>query len=416
MQYPRFSEHRLRTALQDTPVVLIHGSRQCGKTTLAQAVGSELGYHYISLDDNNQLAAAQTDPVGFVAGLPEKTILDEIQRAPGLFTSLKANIDQNRQPGRYILTGSANIMLLPAVADSLAGRMEIMRLRPLARSEISNRQPTFLEELFQGDFSVTRQAGDLTRLGETLAQWICDGGYPAALARSSENRRTNWYRDYITALIQRDIRDVTNIKHLDALPRLLSVAASQTARLFNSSELASPFSISRPTIREYLSLLEQIFMIEQLQPWYNNRLSRLVKTPKLHLTDTGLACSLLGIDSQTLWQDKSLLGQLLETFVYLELRKHADWLDRETHFFHYRDKDKVEVDIVIQQGRRLAGVEVKASATVTAADFKGLLKLKEASAEQFVCGVVFYDGDSVLPFGEKMFAVPVGVFGQDVAL
>lgn len=413
MQYPRFSEQRLRTALQDTPVVLIHGSRQCGKTTLAQAVGGELGYHYISLDDNNQLAAAQADPVGFIAGLPAKTILDEIQRAPGLFTSLKANIDQNRQPGRYILTGSANIMLLPAVADSLAGRMEIMRLRPLARCEISKQQPMFLEQLFQGDFSRTIQAGNLARLGDTLAQWIIDGGYPAALARKPETRRANWYRDYITALIQRDIRDITNIRHLDSLPRLLSVAATQTARLFNSSDLASPFSISRPTIREYLTLLEQIFMIEQLQPWHSNRLSRLVKTPKMHLTDTGLACSLLGIDSQTLWQDKPLLGQLLETFVYLELRKHADWLDRDTHFFHYRDKDKVEVDIVIQQGKRLAGVEIKASATVTAADFKGLLKLKDAGAEHFACGVVFYDGDSVLSFGERLFAVPICVLGFD---
>lgn len=411
MQYPRFSEQRLCTALKDTPVILIHGSRQCGKTTLAQAVGSELGYHYVSLDDNNQLAAAQADPIGFVAGLPEKSILDEIQRAPELFTSLKASIDQNRQPGRYILTGSANIMLLPAVADSLAGRMEIMRLRPLARCEISKRQPMFLEQLFQGDFSHALQAANLVRLGDTLAQWIIDGGYPAALTRKLEARRANWYRDYITALIQRDIRDITNIRHLDVLPRLLSVAATHTGRLFNSSDLASPFSISRPTIREYLTLLEQIFMIEQLQPWHSNRLSRLVKTPKMHLTDTGLACSLLGIDSQTLWQDKSLLGQLLETFVYLELRKHADWLDRDAHFFHYRDKDKVEVDIVIQQGRRLAGVEIKASATVTAADFKGLLRLKETSAEQFVCGVVFYDGDSVLPFGERLFAVPICVLG-----
>lgn len=409
MHYPRYSEHRLRTALQDTPVVLIHGSRQCGKTTLAQAVGGELGYHYISLDDNNQLAAAQTDPVGFVAALPEKTILDEIQRAPGLFTSLKASIDQNRQPGRFILTGSANILLLPAVADSLAGRIEIMRLRPLASCEISGKKPMFLEQLFQADFSRATDTSKLTRLGETLAQRICEGGYPAALARSSETRRVSWYRDFITALIQRDIRDITKVKHLELLPRLLSVAASQTARLFNSSDIASPFAISRPTIREYLTLLEQIFLLEQLQPWHNNRLSRLVKTPKMHLTDTGLACSLLGVDSKTLWQDKALLGQLLETFVYTELRKHADWSDSESQFFHYRDKDKVEVDIVIQQGRRLAGVEVKASATITAADFKGLLKLKAASAEQFACGVVFYDGDSILPFGERLFAVPVGV-------
>ncbi|MDP2284858.1 MAG: ATP-binding protein [Pseudohongiella sp.] len=377
--------------------------------THPQTVGSDLGYHYISLDDNNQLAAAQTDPVGFVAALPEKTILDEIQRAPNLFTSLKASVDQNRQPGRYILTGSVNIMLLSSVADSLAGRIEIMRLRPLARCEVSGHKPRFLEQLFQSDFLCATGAGKLNRLGEKLAQTICDGGYPAALARSSEIRRANWYRDFITTLIQRDIQDIAHIKHLEVLPRLLSVAASQTARLFNGSDIASPLSISRPTIREYLTLLEQIFLIEQLQPWHNNRLSRLVKTPKMHMADTGLACSLLGLNSNALWQDKPLLGQLLETWIYIELRKHADWSEREYHFFHYRDKDKVEVDIVIQQGRQLAGVEIKASATVTAADFKGLIKLREACAEQFVCGLVFYDGDSVLPFGERLFAVPISI-------
>ncbi|MDO9477639.1 MAG: AAA family ATPase, partial [Pseudohongiella sp.] len=191
--------------------------------THPQTVGSDLGYHYISLDDNNQLAAAQTDPVGFVAALPEKTILDEIQRAPNLFTSLKASVDQNRQPGRYILTGSVNIMLLSSVADSLAGRIEIMRLRPLARCEVSGHKPRFLEQLFQSDFLCATGAGKLNRLGEKLAQTICDGGYPAALARSSEIRRANWYRDFITTLIQRDIQDIAHIKHLEVLPRLLSV-------------------------------------------------------------------------------------------------------------------------------------------------------------------------------------------------
>ncbi len=193
------------------------------------------------------------------------------------------------------------------------------------------------------------------------------------------------------------------------LPRLLSMAAGQTGRLFNAAGLGSPFALSAPTIREYLTLLEQVFLIEQLQPWHSNRLSRLIKTPKLHLADTGLACALLGVTSEALWQDKALLGQLLETFIYQELRKYADWHEQQLRFYHFRNKDKVEVDIIIEQGLKIAGVEIKAAATVTLGDFKRLKKLKDAVGEQFVAGVVFYDGESVLPFGERLFAVPVGV-------
>lgn len=412
MRYPRYSEAPLREALRDTPVVLIHGSRQCGKTTLAQSVGGKSGYRYISLDDDNQLQAAKADPVGFIQALPEKAILDEIQRAPALFTSIKASIDRNRQPGRFILTGSANVMLLPKLADSLAGRMGILRLRPLACCEIAGIKPTFLQQLFQADISdvgstKAMSVETMIRLGEPLADLICQGGYPAAISRGTERRRANWYRDYSSALIQRDIRDIATIRNLESLPKLLALAAGQTAHLFNASDLAAPFAISRPTIREYLALLEQIFLIEQLPPWHSNRLSRLIKTPKLHLSDTGLACALLDIDSKSLWQDKTLLGQLLETFIYQELRKQADWHEQELRLYHYRDKDKVEVDIIIEQGQQLAGIEIKAAATVTQSDFKALKKLQDAFGKRFSTGVVLYDGDSVLPFGKGLFAVPI---------
>lgn len=407
--YCRFTEEILREALQDTPVILIHGSRQCGKTTLSQLVGEELDYHYITFDDDNQLHAAKADPVGFVQSLPEKTILDEIQRTPELFKAIKASVDKNRKPGRFILTGSANILLLPQLADSLAGRMEIIHLRPLAQAEIGDQEPNLLSQLFKADFGLETNQGNYQRLGESLAEIICMGGYPAAITRSSAKRRNTWYRDYITTIIQRDIQDISSIRNLDILPKLLSLAASQTARLFNSADLASPFAISRPTIREYLALLEQIFLIEQLQPWHSNRLSRLIKTPKMHLTDTGLACSLMGLNSQSLWQDKALLGQLLETFIYQELRKYADWHDEEISFYHFRNKDKVEVDIIIEQGRQLVGIEIKAAATVTQSDFKGLYKLKDACGNQFSAGAVFYDGENILPFGDKLFAIPISL-------
>lgn len=407
MQYPRFTDRRLQEALEDSPVVLIHGPRQCGKTTLAQAAGQTHGHDYISFDDDNQRQAAQADPVGFVQSLPGKVILDEIQRVPELFTSIKAAVDKHRQPGRFILTGSANVLLLPSLADSLAGRMAVIRLRPLARCELAGQKPDFLQQLFQGKFSTGKR--NLKRLGEALPEIICQGGYPAAIARRTEKRRADWYIDYAQALIQRDIQDLANIRNLGSLPKLLTLSAGQTARLFNASELAAPFSISRPTIREYLTLLEQIFLIEQLEPWHNNRLSRLIKTPKLHLADTGLACALLGVNQKDLWLDKALFGQMLETFVYQELRKQADWHEQSLHFCHYRDKDKLEVDIIIEQGRQLAGIEIKASATVTQNDFKPLKKLHEATGSRFAAGVVFYDGDTILPFGERLFAVPVSV-------
>ncbi len=409
MIYNRLSAAKVQEALQDTPVVLIHGARQCGKTTLAQMVGKAQSYHYISFDDFNQLQAAKADPVGFVQSLPEFTILDEVQRIPELFTAIKASVDRHRKSGRFILTGSANILLLPKLADSLAGRMEIIHLRPLAQCEITGVKPSFINQLFSADFGPVTNTNSHRHLGESLADAICAGGYPAAIARTAHKRRSSWYRDYITTLIQRDVQDIANIKNFEILPKLMTLATGQTARLFNAADLASPFSISRPTIREYLALLEQIFLIEQLQPWHNNRLSRLIKTPKMHATDTGLACALLGLNSKTLWQDKSLLGQLLETFIHQELRKHAGWHEEALAFYHFRNKDKAEVDIVIEQGRQLAGIEVKASATVTKNDFKGLNKLKEACGSKFAAGVVFYDGENILPFGEKLFAVPISV-------
>ncbi|MGD2123085.1 MAG: ATP-binding protein [Gemmatimonadota bacterium] len=402
--YPRFGERCLVEALADTPVVLIHGPRQSGKTTLAQMVGEREGYTYLSFDDDVTLAAATADPVGFVGDLPERTILDEVQRAPGIFTALKTAIDRRRTPGRFLLTGSANVLLVPRLADSLAGRMEIQRLHPLAQAEILGREPDFLHALFSGGFRTRKHE----RMGHTLAEIVAKGGYPSALARNSARRRAAWYRDYVETLVQRDVRDLARIRSLDTLPRLLSLAAGQTATLINVSDLAGPFQVSRPTIREYVTLLTRVFLLEELPSWHTNRLKRLVKTPKLHLSDTGLACALLGLDGKALREDRTTLGRLLETFVYQELRRQASWHEDHIRFHHFRDKDMVEVDIVLERGAgQVAGVEVKAGATVTAADFRGLRKLKEASGERFAGGAVAYDGETSASFGDKLYAVPI---------
>jgi hypothetical protein len=403
-QIPRLAEDSLAEALADTPVVIVHGPRQCGKTTLATRVGKRLGFEYVNLDDDAARRAAQDDPAGFVARLPERTIIDEMQRAPELFLPLKIEVDRRRVPGRFLLTGSANVLLLPKVADSLAGRMGSIRLHPMAQCEIERREPKFLRALMQGDFKIRSSP----RLGEELASRIAAGGFPAALARSTPARRRQWYADYIDAMVQRDLRDISRIGSLRSIPKLLKLAASQTARLINVSDLAAPFQVSRPTIRDYVTLLERIFLVDELQPWHSNRLKRLVKTPKLHLADSGLACALLGITAAGLWQDRTMLGQLLETFVYGELRRQASGVSEPVEFSHYRDKDGAEVDIVIEHvGARVSGVEVKASSTVHPTDFRGLRRLREATGKRFVCGVVLYDGEMTVGFGDDMFAVPI---------
>lgn len=401
---PRFVESRLVEALADTPVVLIHGARQSGKTTLAQKLGRSRRYAYFSFDDDVTLAAAQSDPAGFVADLPKRAILDEVQRVPELFTALKVAVDRHRTPGRFILTGSANVLLVPKLSDSLAGRMEILQLHPLAQCELAGRRPRFLDVLFGRGFELGRSQ----RLGPALAARIVAGGYPAALQRSQPHRRAVWYRDYIETLVQRDVLDLSRISALDALPRLLALAAGQTACLVNVTELASPFQLSRPTISDYVTLLERVFLLELLPPWFTNRRSRLIKTPKLHIGDTGIACALLGVDADALTKDRSTLGQLLETFVYQELRRQASWHENAIAFFHFRDKDGAEVDIVLERGaREVAGIEVKAGATVTASDFRGLRKLAAAAGERFVAGVVLYDGEATAGFGDGLYAVPI---------
>ena len=402
--FPRYLAPRLREALADTPVVLVHGPRQSGKTTLARAVGEPRGYQYMSFDDEAIRSAALSDPIGFVGGLPAKAILDEVQRVPEIFTSLKAAIDKRRTAGRFILTGSANVLLVPKLADSLAGRMGILRLHPLSQCELASTRPRFIDTLFRGGF----KTGIVDRLGSNLAERITAGGYPAALARRVSARRRAWYRDYVDTQIQRDVRDLMRIRSLDALPKLLALAAGQTARLINVEALAAPFELARQTIHEYVTLLERVFLLERLPPWHTNHMSRLVKRPKLHVADTGVACSLLGIDARGLAADRQLLGSMLETFVLQELRRQASWRPVPLDFSHFRDRDDFEVDIVLEQGpSAVAGIEVKAAASVGESDFRGLRKLREAAGKRFVAGVVLYDGSATIHFRDGLFAVPL---------
>ncbi len=402
--YPRYLHDSLVAALQRSPVVLLHGPRQSGKTTLARTIGGQRGYRYVSFDQEPVLRAAKDDPLGFIQNLPDRTILDEVQRAPEIFTSIKYVVDQQRTPGRFILTGSANVLLVPKLTDSLAGRMAILRLHPLAQSEMTGGPSDFLDTLFDGHF----RTGLADQLGKELVERVVAGGYPAAVELASESDRTRWYREHIDAQIQRDVQDLSRISSFEALPRLMAVAASHTAQMVNFEELASPFDLTRNTIRTYVTLLERVFLLDRLPAWHKNQMTRLVKRPKLHIGDTGVAAALLAMGTDDLREERSMLGHLLESFVYQEIRRQASWHDKVMDFYHFRDRDGLEVDIVIERGiSNVAGVEVKAAATVNDHDFRGLRKLAGAAGRRFKAGIVLYDGPATIPFGDRLFAVPI---------
>jgi hypothetical protein len=400
--FPRFAAARVAAALGDTPVVMVNGPRQSGKTTLVRTFAGA-DRTYVNLDDATVLAAARSDPAGLVRA-HDKAIFDEVQRAPELLRAIKVSVDHDRRPGRYLLTGSANVLTLPTVSESLAGRMEVVRLLPLSRAEVQGRRPAFIEKAFAGALAKPRQR----IVADELVDAVLAGGYPEMLARPQPQRRQVWAREYVNAIVQRDVRDVAEVEKLDRLPRLVRMLAHHAGQLTNFAQLGGKIVLDDKTTRKYVAILEQLFLVQRLEPWSLNRAKRLVKTPKLHFLDSGLLAGILGIAAERLAQQRSAFGALLETFVFSEIAKQVAWLDRAFALHHYRDKDQDEVDFVIEAGDgAIVGVEVKAAATVTAGDFKGLRKLAAAGGNDFRLGVVLYDGEAVVPFGERLWAGPI---------
>jgi hypothetical protein len=358
---------------------------------------------FITLDDETVLAAARSDPTGFVRGLSRAT-LDEVQRAPDLLRAIKRFVDEDRRAGRFLLTGSANTLALPKVAESLAGRMEIVELLPLSRSEIRGRRPSFLKAAFEG--KVEKPAELL--VGEELVDAVLTGGYPEMVRRTDPQRRQKWARDYVRALVQRDVREIAEVEKLDQIPRLLQALAHHAGQLTNFTAIGGQIGFDDKTTRKYIAILEQLFLVRRVEPWFRNPLKRLVKTPKLHFMDSGLLGALMGSTAERLAKDRSMLGKLLETFVFSEVLKLASWLGESPFQYHYRDKDQDEVDLVVEKGDgTLIGIEVKASATVREGDFRGLRKLAQACGEDLKVGVVLYDSENIVPFGDRLVAAPV---------
>lgn len=398
---------RLLDALQDRPVALLVGPRQSGKSTLALSLAE--GAHparYLTFDDPPTLAAAAGDPVGFLSGLAGDVVLDEVQLVPELFRPLKATVDRNRRAGRFLLTGSAQVLLLPRLSESLAGRMEVLTLWPLAQSETVGTAGSFVDALFAAG-PLARDAGSPPD-ADDIRRLIILGGFPEVRTLRTPARRDAWFASYVSTILQRDVRDIANIDGLVTMPALLSLLAARSAGLLNASELSRSGGVKLTTLNRYLALLETVFLVQRVPAWSANLGKRLVKAPKLHFVDTGLAAHLLGLDEEGLAAAPAQFGALLETFVVGELQKALGWSVARARLFHFRSSDRREVDIVLEDARgRIVGIEVRASSSPSQADFAGLRFLREMTGRRFVRGVVLHLGQAALPFGERLEAVPI---------
>lgn len=400
--YSRFAKTKIESSLTDTRVVLISGPRQSGKTTLAADIASG-DIPFLTLDDVTVLQSAIDDPVGFIRGL-DRAVVDEVQRAPNLLLSIKNAVDVDTTPGRFLLTGSANIMAIPTAADSLAGRMEVISLLPLSQAELLGKKADFIDRAFAAE----KPSTDHLIIGDKLIEAVLSGGYPQALERKNWVRKQDWYHSYLDAIVQRDVRDIAQIEQLSLMPKLLAVLAEHSGQLINYTSIGKTLGLNHVTTRKYAGIFESIYLVHTLQPWFSNRLKRLVKSPKLHFLDSGLLAAMRDVSPEVVRKDKTSFGPILETFVFSELQKIVTWSDQRCTFSHFRDKDKNEVDIVLENRRgEVVGIEVKASATVSPKDFSGMRKLAEASGKKFVQGLVLYDHDQVVPFADNMFAAPL---------
>jgi predicted AAA+ superfamily ATPase len=399
----------VRRALEQFRVVGIVGSRQVGKSTLAQTIP---GHHFVTLDDLGALSAAQADPRGFVAGLPLPATIDEIQRVPQLLLAIKEVVDRRRRPGMFLVTGSSRLDTLQGLRDSLAGRMALLTLRPM----------TFLELLRKPDLSPVDRLFDCVdgraaaRLFAALAparishDCFLAGGFPEpALHLDGEGRRS-WFREYRKSYIERDVPALLRVEEVPALVRFLDACAATTAQLLNTTDLARDTGVSVDTARRWLGVLEATFVAERRAPYWKNIRKRLVKSPKLFLCDSGLAASLVGMEKWPGPGERGAAGHILETWVHAQLAAHAELASSPTTLHFYRTHSQVEVDFVLVRSGELIGIEVKHGATVERGDADGIEAMKEQFPKAFRFGVVLYLGDSVIPLSAHSVAVPLGRF------
>lgn len=391
-------------AMEEARVVALLGPRQAGKSTLARMLATgALPADYVTLDDERVRALAAEDPQGFVAGLGRRTVIDEIQRAPALLLAIKARVDRDWSPGQFLITGSANLRRIPTVADALPGRVDYLTMWPFTQGEIAGERENFLARLLSGDPPKLHSA-PAGRHG--YAEMLLAGGYPEAYRRTPPARR-RFFESYIDTIVERDVRETSRVHDPASLGSLLRLLAARSASLLRYDGLARETGLDGKTVKSHIAVLERLFLVRVRAPWHVNLSQRQVKTPKLYLADPGMLAALLGADVRRVRDDDAFAGAIFETFVATELERQASFSPEPLTLWHYRQEDR-EVDVIVERpSGEIAGVEVKAGATVRPRDFKGLLHLRERIGERLIAGVVLYTGEQALPFGDRLWALPI---------
>ncbi|HUX80428.1 MAG TPA: ATP-binding protein [Alphaproteobacteria bacterium] len=403
--YSRWQRSTIEQAMATRRVVLLVGARQCGKTTLAKQLISE-DITYLTLDEITLREAAENDPQSFVNHKSRTLIIDEIQRVPSLLPAIKKVVDEDTQPGQYLLTGSANIQALPSTQESLAGRISKIRLRPLSQGEIKGSAPDFLEYAFKKSFNFNWDFFEK----DTLIDMAFRGGFPEALTLEGRNRK-KWHRDYIEALLERDLKDVAKIHKYDAMHELIKVLAAWSSKFMDVSSISSGLFVHRPTAATYINALEALYIVERLLPWTKTDYDRVGKHSKLFMSDSGLMSSILSWNMDQVRFDPDRLGKLMETFIFNELASQIDASEGEYELYHYRDREQREIDFLIErEDQAILGIEVKSSASAQKKDFKHLQWFQENLAKDrpFI-GIVLYSGNLPLSFGLNLWAIPISM-------
>jgi predicted AAA+ superfamily ATPase len=391
-------------AMGSSRAVALLGARQVGKSTLARMLSEEvLSAEFITLDDEPTLALAAADPVGFVAGLGRRTVIDEIQRAPRLMLAIKARLDRDNAPGQFLLTGSANLRRIPTVSDALPGRVDYLTLWPFTQGELRNEREQFLALLFRGE---PPKVTDAPVGRDEYADLLLRGGFPAAQVRAGLARR-RFFDSYFASIVERDVEETSNVHRPGTVETILRLVAARSGALARFDSLGREAGISGKTASSYVDVLERLFLVRVRRPWHVNLGQRQIKSPKIYIADPGLLAGLVGADARRIREDGGLAGSLFETFVATEVERQASWFPEALSFWHYRDRSR-EVDVIIERpSGEVVGIEVKAGATIRADDFAGLVHMREQIGVRLVAGIVLYAGERTIPFGKRLWAVPL---------
>ncbi|MQY20486.1 ATP-binding protein [Nocardia macrotermitis] len=406
---PRNAEILVAEALEDTRVVLVNGARQCGKSTLVKVAAKGRDAEWRDLDTALTRQAALDDPDGFV-DFPGLMVIDEIQRSPDLLLSIKAQVDRDPRPGRYLLTGSARVLGLRALPDTLVGRMETIELWPFSQGEIDGATDHFIDAVF-AEGADLRHTSTVSRA--EYADRVARGGFPEAVARTNDKRRRVFFNSYVSDLVARDVQQLSEIERTTEIRALIQMLAARSGQLLSTSTLSRELGLATTTITRYLALLEEVFLIKRIPAWSRNISTRATAIPKVSFVDSGIAANEIGADARSMLRPTGQFGPLFEGFVLMELARQLTWAQEDIQLFHYRTKDQVEVDAVLENRRgKVVAIEVKAASTVGTNDFRGLRHLAERLGDDFLAGIVMHTGQQTLPFGPKMLAMPAAALWE----